>query len=73
MSDIVLVSIFVENEIFTVLINSVIRQMHAQVPQIAPHRRHVLLGGKACEAFMENESSQRIYSSDQHIDSEVKL
>ena len=57
------------HEVFALFVDSIVRQMHAKVVQVAPERRDVLLGGEAGQALLVDENAQGHDRRDQHINS----
>ena len=72
-ADIVILGAVICFEVFTLFIDSVVGQVHAQVAQVAPNWRHVLLSGKPRQTLLENKHSQRGNSSNQDVNPQVKL
>lgn len=53
----VVISARVLHELVALLIDRIVRQVHAQVVQVAPFRRHVVLSGKSGKTFLVYENS----------------
>lgn len=61
------------DEVFTLLVDRIVGQVHAQVVQVAAFGRHVVLRGEPRQALLVNEDSKRHYRSDKHVYAQVKL
>lgn len=63
----------VEHEIWTLLVDGVVCQMHHQVVLVGLGRRLVFGCGKTGKTFFEDVHSQGTETSQEHINSEVEL
>ena len=73
MPNISLVSVLICHKILTLLIYSIIGQVHHQVAQVTANRRDILFGSKSGQPFFIDEYAQWVYACDQHINSKVEL
>lgn len=68
-----IILILVEDKLFTLLVDCVIGEMHADIVDVVFIGRYVCFSGESAEALAEDENAKRVDSSDQDIDSEVEL
>ena len=61
------------HELVALLIYRIVRQMHAQVIQVASFRRYVVLSGKSGKTFPVYENSERHHGRDKDIDAQVEF
>ena len=67
------VVVLVENVVLVLLVDSVVRQVHAHVVDVVRVHRLVLLSRQPCQSIFEDVYSKRIYASDQHVDAQVEF
>jgi len=72
-SYIIFIGIFIKNEIWIVLVNGIICEMHADIIQIVKIGRTIRFCSKSSQAIMIQINSKRIAASKQHIKTQVKL
>ena len=53
----VVISTRILYELVALLINRIVSQVHTQVVQVAPFRRHIVLSGKSSKTFLVYENS----------------
>ena len=70
---VILARVFVEHKLVTVFVYCIVRQVHAQVVQVAAQRRGILLGCESREPFFVDESPKGCDTGKQHINAEVKF
>lgn len=69
----VIIFVFIEYKILTVLLYSIVCQMHVEIIKIASLGSYILLCSEAGKTFLIDENSQGVDAIDQGIDSQVKL
>jgi len=70
-AEVILLAVFVLNELLILFIDGVICQVHVLV--VLVYLRSIGLTGKSGQTFLENVYSQRFIASYQHVDSQIEL
>jgi hypothetical protein len=60
----IIVLVLVKDEVFAVLLDCVVSQMHIKVVEVSSLRPHIFFGCKTRQAFLVNKYPQRVDSID---------